>query len=63
MGMLVLGRGEMSVMEDTHLYHLLLCLQGPYVLNTFLFYRWRNGGTEKLSDLATVTSWGGPGKA
>lgn len=32
-------------------------------LMLFLFYRWGNGGTEKLSDLATVTSWGGPGKA
>lgn len=26
-----------------------------------LFCRWRNRGTEKLSDFATVTGWGGPG--
>ena len=26
-----------------------------------LFCRWRNRGTEKLSDFATVAGWGGPG--
>ena len=26
-----------------------------------LFCRWRNRGTEKLSDFAAVTGWGGPG--
>ena len=26
-----------------------------------LFCRWRNRGTEKLSEFATVAGWGGPG--